>query len=373
MLATDSKQSNLDQKSPNQWLNFLTTQHAKFDSNNQIKTFGQAELERFLIKNGPVLTSLSHQGLIKVSGSDAMIFLQGQLSTNIERVNESMAQFSSYCDPKGQVLALFLIFKYNGSFYLNFNQTLKESVFKRLSMFIMRSDVQLSDVSNEFIHIGFAGEFADLDIQRRLNTKIKHEYETGIIDAEGMKDVCVIKVPGPYHKYDLFGPADQMEKVWTTLKSNAETTNTYDWNLLNIAAGIPDINTQTSAQFLAQFLNLDKINAIDFKKGCFPGQEMIARVHYRGKVTKRMFRIRCEAVQELKPGKILFLIDSEGKSHKLTIILTNPGIHEGTLCLAVGTLKSLCSIEGALTTESGHPAFIEPLPYSVIDAEQNDS
>ncbi|VAW45862.1 tRNA-modifying protein YgfZ [hydrothermal vent metagenome] len=352
-----------------QWQHFLRSQNAQFDSTGQIKTFGQTELERFLIKNGPVVTSLTHQGLIKVSGSDAVSFLQGQLTTDIHQVSETQAQLSAYCDPKGQVLALFLVFKYQDDLYLSFNHSLKEAIFKRLSMFIMRSDVQLTDVSNQLIHIGFAGEFGDLDIQRRLNTKVKEVYETGCIQTDGMKDICVVKVPGPYHKYDLFGPADQMQKVWESLRSNADVTNSYDWNLLNIAAGIPEMTEQTTAQFLAQFLNLDKLNAIDFKKGCFPGQEMIARVHYRGKVTKRMFRIRCDALLDLKPGKILFLKDTTGKSHKLTVITANPNIFEGTLCLAIGTLKSLEAIERDLMTESGDLAFIEPLPYSITDNE----
>jgi hypothetical protein len=365
MLTTDLTHSKLDPE----WLEFLTSQKAEFDSSGKIATFGQTELERFLIKNGPVLTSLTHQGLIKVSGTDAVSFLQGQLTTDINQITENHAQLSAYCDPKGQVLAIFLIFKYQENLYLSFNQSLKEAIIKRLSMFVMRSDVQLTDVSNQLIHIGFAGDFADLDIQRRLNTKIKCEYETTLIQEEGMETICAIKVPGPYHKYELFGPADQMKKVWKSLKSNADVTNSYDWNLLNIASGTPDITEQTSAQFLAQFLNLDKLNAINFQKGCFPGQEMIARVHYRGKVTKRMFRIRTEAVLNLKPGKILFLIDHEGKKYKLTVITANPNIFEGTLCLAIGTLKSLESIEGDLFTESGELAFIEPLPYSVTDDE----
>ncbi|VAW47020.1 tRNA-modifying protein YgfZ [hydrothermal vent metagenome] len=361
MLQTDSISPTLDA----QWLNFLTAQNAQFDSTGQITSFGQAELERFLIKNGPVLTSLTHQALIKVSGNNAAEFLQGQLTTDIKQISDTQAQLSAYCDPKGQVLAIFLIFKYQNHLYLSFNHSLKAKILKRLKMFIMRADVQLSEVSNQLIHIGFAGEFGDLDIQRRLNTKVKHHYETGFINAEGMKDVCVIKVPGPYHKYELFGPANQMQTVWKTLKSNADITNSYDWNLLNITAGIPDITEQTTAHFLAQFLNLDKLNAIDFKKGCFPGQEMIARVHYRGKVTKRMFRIRCEELLDLKAGKILFLIDQNGKSHKLTVINANPNIFEGSLCLAVGTLKTLETIEGNLMTESGKAAFIEPLPYSL--------
>jgi len=365
MKTTVSQPSHLDP----QWLDFLTEQKVQFDATGQIQTFGQPEIERFLIKNGPVLTSLTHQGLIKVSGTDAVSFLQGQLTTDVNKVTENHAQLSAYCDPKGQVLAIFLVFKYQENLYLSFNYSLKEAIFKRLSMFVMRSDVQLSDVSNQLIHIGFAGDFADLDIQRRLNTKIKDEYETALIQEKGMENVCAVKVPGPHHKYALFGPTEEMKKIWACLKSNAEVTNSYDWNLLNIAAGLPDITEQTSAQFLAQFLNLDKLNAIDFKKGCFPGQEMIARIHYRGKVTKRMFRIRTEALLALKPGKILFLIDHEDKKHKLTVITANPNIFEGTLCLAVGTLKSLESIEGDLFTESGDLAFIEPLPYSVTDNE----
>lgn len=352
-----------------QWLDFLATQNAKFDEAGKIVTFGQAELERFLIKNGPVLTSLTHQGLIKASGSDVATFLQGQLSSDISAVSDSQAQLSAYCDPQGQVLALFLVFKYQGDFYLNFDGSLKESILKRLKMFVMRADVQFTDVSDSLIQIGFAGEFGDLDIQRRLSTKVKAVYETGYIDIDGMRDVCVVKVPGPYHRYALFGPAEQMIETWKSLRSNADLTNSYDWNLLNIAAGVPEVNADTSGQFIAQFLNLDKLDAINFKKGCFPGQEIIARMHYRGKVTKRMFRIRFEESLNLKSGEALVLKDSNDKSHKLTVISANPNIYNGTLCLAVGTLKSLEAVEGDLLTETGSPAFLEPLPYSVTDDE----
>ncbi|WP_019556623.1 CAF17-like 4Fe-4S cluster assembly/insertion protein YgfZ [Thiomicrorhabdus arctica] len=351
------------------WLEVLASQNVEFDETGKIVTFGQAELERFLIKNGPVLTSLTHQGLIKATGSDVASFLQSQLSSDISIVSDSQAQLSAYCDPQGQVLALFLVFKYQGDFYLNFDGSLKESILKRLSMFVMRSDVQLTDVSDSLIQIGFAGEFGDLDIQRRLSTKVKDVYETGYIDIDGMRDVCVVKVPGPYHRYALFGPAEQMKEVWKSLRSNADLTNSYDWNLLNIAAGMPEVNTDTTGKFVAQFLNLDKLDAINFKKGCFPGQEIIARMHYRGKVTKRMFRIRFEESLDLKAGETLILKDSNDKSHKLAIISANPNIFNGTLCLAIGTLRSLEAVEGDLLTESGSPAIIEPLPYSVTDDE----
>ncbi|WP_373018827.1 folate-binding protein YgfZ [Thiomicrorhabdus sp.] len=351
------------------WQNFMVEQGAQFAEKGTIKTFGHADLERYLIKHGPVVTSLAHQALLKVSGSDANTFLQGQLTSDINDVSANKAQLSSYCDPKGNVLAIFLIFKYQGDFYLSFDGSLKETIQKRLSMFVLRSDVQITNAGQELIHIGFGGEFGDLDIQRRLETKVKAVYESGHVEAEGMEDVFVVKVPGPYHKYDLFGPVEQIKQAWLKLRDNSDLTNTQDWNLLNIAAGIPEITAANAGTFTAQFLNLDKLEAINFKKGCFPGQEIIARIHYRGKVTKRMLRIRLEETVDLAPGDTLTLHDNSGKNHNLEVINSNPDILGGTRCLAVGTLKSLGNVEGNLMSESGQLATIEPLPYSITDDE----
>jgi folate-binding protein YgfZ len=351
------------------WSEFLTSQNAQFDENGKICSFGHAELERFLIKNGPVVTSLTHQALIKVSGSEALTFLQAQLTSDVNTVTESQAQFSAYCDPQGQVLANFLIFKYKDDYYLNFDGSLAEAILKRLTMFVLRSDVKLTDVSNELIQVGFAGEFADLDVQRRLSTKIKEVFESGQVQLEGMQDIIVVKVPGPYHKYALFGPAEQMIEAWKKIRDNSDVTNNYDWNLLNIAAGVPEVTNATSGQFIAQFFNLDKFDAVNFKKGCFPGQEIIARIHYRGKVTKRMLRIHLNEVLALLPGETLILKDQNDKTHKFTVVNANPDVFNGTLCLAIGSLKPLESVEGDLFTESGEPAVIEPLPYSVTDEE----
>lgn len=352
------------------WTEFLTEQGAQFTEDNRITTFGHPEIERFLIKNGPVLTNLSHHALLKVSGSEAFSFLQGQLTSDLNKVTDSSAQLSAYCDPKGNVLVVFLVFKRDGDFYLSFDGSLKETIQKRLTMFVMRADVKITDVSHDMIHIGFAGEFGDLDIQRRLDTKIKEVYETGSVQEDGMQDVFVVKVPGPYHKYDLFGPADQIKQAWLKLRDNSDVTNTQDWNLLNIAAGVPEITAANTGQFIGQFINLDKLDAINFQKGCFPGQEIIARVHYRGKVTKRMFRVRVDELVNLVSGDDLVLQDSNGKKHTLSVINANPDVYNtNTLCLAVGTLKPLDAVEGDLLTQNGKPAILEPLPYSITDED----
>ena len=354
---------------PAAWHDFLLTQNAHLDDLGQITSFGNPEIEHFLIKHGPVVTSLSHQALLKVTGSEAFDFLQGQLTADLKEVTDSKAQYSAYCDPQGNVLAIFLIFKYQGDYYLSFDASLKPTIQKRLQMFILRSDVQLIDMAQEIAHIGFAGEFGDVDIQRRLNTKVKEIYECGQIDLEEMQDMLVIKVPGPYHKYQIFGPAEQMQKAWQEIRINCDVTNTTDWNLLDIAAAVPIMNSELSGKFTAQFLNLDKFNAISFKKGCFPGQEIIARIHYRGKITRRMLRLRTDEVIDLNSGDEWILNDNNDKSHKLTIVQCGKDIFQGSIINAIGNLRSLEAVEGDLRTENGELVVIEPLPYKITEEE----
>lgn len=351
------------------WTDFLKSQNATLDDIGQVTTFGTPEIEHYLIKHGPVMTSQNHQALLKVSGSQAFDFLQGQLTADLSEVSESHAQFSAYCDPQGNVLAIFLVFLYQGDFYLSFDHSLAETIQKRLQMFIMRAEVQLTDMRSEMIHIGFAGEFGDLDVQRRLDTKVKTVFECDYLQLEEMQQVFIIKVPGPYHRYEIFGPADQIIKAWQEIRINCDVTNAQDWKLLNIAAAVPTINKKTTGKFTAQFLNLDKFDAINFKKGCFPGQEIIARIHYRGKITKRMLRLRTDANVALSAGDEWLLTDEAGKTHKFIITACGKDILQGSIINAVATLRSLDAAQGELTTPDGEIVVTEPLPYKITEEE----
>lgn len=351
------------------WQDFLTEQKAQFDDTGAVSQFEFPELERVLIKHGPVMTSLAHQALVRVSGEEAQAFLQGQLSNDITQVNEEAAQFSSYNDPQGQVLALFLIFMHDGDYFLSFDGSLREPILKRLQMFVMRSKVTLEEISDSWVRFGFAGQFADLDIQRRLDTKIKKEFASTTSKEPGLESVRIIKVPGPFHRYELFAPAEQAIEAWSKLRSNGDVTNSYDWRLLNIASGLAEVTSANSGKHIAQFLNLDKTQVINFKKGCFPGQEIIARLHYRGKAAKRMLRLHLDEVIELNSGDVLEVIDSNEKVHKLDVVLSNPDIFEGTLCLVIGSLRALEKVEGNLHTLTGGLVKIEPLPYLITDED----
>lgn len=351
-----------------EWQNFLQQQYAQLDEQGAIKQLQFPELERMLIKHGPVMTSLAHHALLKVSGEEAQSFLQGQLSNDIKLVTEESAQYSAYCDPKGNVLALFLIFMHQGDYYLSFDASLADTIQKRLQMFVMRSKVTISAVADEWIRFGFAGQFADLDVQRRLDTKLKKEMTVTLSKEPGLEQTIIIKVPGPFHRYEIFAPVDQAMESWNKLRLNGDITNINDWRLLNIATGRTEITAALSGQHLAQSFNLDKTDVINFKKGCYPGQEVIARTHYRGKAAKRMLRIHLDDLVEMNPADKLELMDNNEKTYKLDVVLSNPDIFEGSLCLAIGTVKSLDLAEGDLRLVStGGLAKIEPLPYLLID------
>ncbi|MGC9385391.1 MAG: YgfZ/GcvT domain-containing protein [Hydrogenovibrio sp.] len=350
-----------------EWKAFLSSQGAQWNEQDDITTFGLADIERYMVKNGPVFTTLATQALIKVSGEEAFSFLQGQLTNDLSSVTETRAQMSAYCEPQGKVLAVLLVFKHEDAYYLNFDGSLTESLLKRLTLYKMNAKVTLENLSSDWVHIGYGGDFADVDIQRLVTTKIKALFETKSLEMEGLTDVIAVKRSGPYHTYSFFGPLEAMKALWTQLKANGEATNNLDWRLLQIVSGQPSVNADTSNEFIAQFLNLDKLDAINFKKGCFPGQEVIARMHYRGKATKRMLRLHLNQSTPMAPGETFILTDEADKSYKFTTILAAHDVFEGVVCLAVTTLKPLEKAQGQLKTENGDPAHIEPLPYDLTD------
>ncbi len=199
------------------WKQFLNEQGAQFDENNDIKTFGLPEIEHFMVKHGPIVSDLSKQALIKASGEEVFSFLQGQFSNDLKEVTDAKAQLTAYCDPQGKVLALIIVFKIAESYFLSFDESLKETILKRLSMFKMMAKVELEEISEELIQIGYAGEFADLDLQRDFTLKTKDTYQVEVIDSQDIQNVTVIKVPGPYHNYRLFGNMDMMKSIWKPL------------------------------------------------------------------------------------------------------------------------------------------------------------
>ena len=236
--------------------------------------------------NNNILCDLSHLGLLEISGADAVIFLQGQVSNDALMLNGSNAHYTAYCNPKGRMLALFLAFAHYDHLHLQFNRELLEPIMKRLKMYVMRSKVEIKDVSDSIIKFGLNGLEAASMLEAVFSKIPTEDYELA-----SLENGAILKLPS-YNddaRFEIFTDAINAPLIWDALKSNSKVVEKPHWDWLEIQAGIPDIELKTQEQFVPQMLNLDILNAINFKKGCYTGQEIVARTHYLGTVKRRTY------------------------------------------------------------------------------------
>lgn len=243
----------------------------------------------------PALRALS------ISGEDARGFLQNQLSSDLGAVSATRGQLSAWHDPKGRVLAFLRILPAPEGFFLVMHNSLLETVERRLRMFVLRAKVVL-DAGPE-VHGMSTEDFADMAGGAGLPAG-DEPFSAACSDA-----FSAMRMPG--------------ESGWLVVGLPGATASTGDelavraWEHAETEAGLPEIYAETSGQFVSQMLNLDHLGAVSFTKGCFPGQEIVARAHYLGRVKRRM-RLFHAAGEPPAPG--IALADSAG-----TVVRAAPG------------------------------------------------
>ena len=245
-----------------------------------------------------LLSDLSHAGLIRVEGADAVEFLQGQLSTDIEKLTADTCQLSSWNNAKGRVTALFHLFRQEDAIHMALPAPLLAPVLKRLSMYVLRSKVTLKDATDTLARFGVTGTGAAVVL-----AKAGIEAPTSVYDIAIHEGVQVIRLYGDIPRFTIKAPVPKLIALWEEVERlGTRPANADAWALAKILAGEPSIFPETSEHFVAQMLNLDTLGAIDFKKGCYIGQEVIARSHYRGGVKRHMLRGQSSAAAEMKAG-----------------------------------------------------------------------
>jgi folate-binding protein YgfZ len=283
---------------------FLSTQGAIFESDALIH-FGNPNIEKLAI-NQDIITALSHMGLLEVRGEDAITFLQGQLTNDIKQLNGTNSHYSGYCNPKGRLLALFLAFAHQDHLHLQLPLCLIEAIAKRLRMYVMRSKVTIEDKSDEIISLGIAGPNAESKIKALFNVapKVAHELIT-------LEDATLLRLPGEFPRYQVFTHHSHLERIWKALSLDTQKVGKSVWDYLEIQAGIPEITTATQEAFVPQMVNLDALDAINFKKGCYTGQEIVARTHYLGTVKRRTQIAHIDIEHQPVAGDIVTLENTE--------------------------------------------------------------
>lgn len=252
-------------------------------------------------------------GLILVSGEDASEFLQNQLSHDINLIDESRFQLSSYSTPKGRMLGIFRVIKISNGYLLLTIRSMVLPLLEQLFKYIVQSQVNLADASDIFARIAVQTESLDLTGESFLPAA------PGMVIQNDSLVSLQLEPLGSQQRYLLmYLSADEAMVSWDKLALQLQVAGYSSWHLSEIKAGIPMIYPQTSGEFVLQMANLVALDAVSFKKGCYPGQEIVARMQYLGKLKRRMFlaRLKTECLplpgdDLVTPGKTV--ADGSGK------------------------------------------------------------
>ena len=336
------------------WQNFLTQQGGQLHE-GIVQHFGNLQAELVAARDSTVLCDLSQFGTIKVSGEEAQKFLQNLLSNDINAVNIKTAQLSSFNSPKGRMLASFLIWQQGADYYLQLPRSLSAAMHKKLSMYVLRAKVKVSDAGDEVVCLGLSGKEAAKLIVENFNAIPEQDW--AVLQHS---TASVIRMAAD--RFQLSTTVQHAIELWASLNKTAQIAGSACWDWLNVRAGLPVITPATQEQFVLQMTNLDVLGGVSFTKGCYPGQEIVARTHYLGKQKRRMFLAHIETGNAPVSGHELFSKEMPGQACGMVMnACTAPG--GGYDLLAVMQISSYETQHVHLQSLEGAALQFLPLPY----------
>lgn len=274
--------------------------------------------------NAPTIAvPLAQLGFIEARGPDAAAFLQGQLSNDVRKVVPERAQLSSYNSPKGRMLAVLHLLRRDDAFLLELQASLLDPVLKRLRMYVLRAKLALTAVADRAA-LGVAGPDAAAALAGAGLPVPAEPLECSWLD-----DLAVVRRLGAMPRYTILAPVARRDALMGTLGARLLPGTPADWRRLEIEAGVPTVYPETQDRFVAQMCNLDKLGGISFDKGCYTGQEIIARVHYRGAVKRHMELLRLEGPApapgtRLEAGEVVDAAPRASGPGSVALVVTAP-------------------------------------------------
>jgi folate-binding protein YgfZ len=348
------------------WQNFLATHGAQIHD-GVVQHFGDAAAERLATRDGTVLCDLSQFGVIKVSGEEAQGFLHNLFSSDVNALTPSQALPSSFNTAKGRILATFLIWRTPTGFFLHLPQSVLAAIQKKLSMYVLRAKVKIEDASNELVCLGISGTNSAALIKEHVTTQLPRElYDVERVSHQGgvgsNPHFTIIRLGD--NRFQVSTALQDAATLWRNLTKGAHPVGSPCWDWLNIRAGIPVILPKTQEAFVPQMANLDLIGAVNFKKGCYPGQEIVARMQYLGKNKRRMYLAHVDSETVPQAGDELFSMEMEGQSCGI-VVNAQIAPDGGYDLLAVIQIASHDAFPVHLRALTGARLQFQPLPYPI--------
>lgn len=287
---------------------------------------------------------LSHFAILKISGKDASVFLNAQFTCDLSKLDHRDWLFTSWCLPSGRAITTFILFRQDPDYYMMLPAMLKEKVMQRLSMYVLRSDVRIADCSDDITLLGLAGQEAGSVIE---DLRIKNQ-------------AILLKLPDHKPRYIICCPNDAVDDVMQRFSADCSEGDRSGWSMLDIEAGMPWIINATSEMHLPQMLNLDRLAGLSYRKGCYPGQEVIARLHFRGQLKKRLFLGHADANITPGPGDRIETAEHDYAGD----VIDAERYPQGGLCfLAVVDLAHADNGQLYIRNQNAIPVQIEEIDY----------
>lgn len=296
---------------------------------------------------GSAFCGLADLGLLRVSGVDAETFLQGQSTCDIASLGFDESGLGAFCNPKGRVIASFRVLRRVEGYYLFVPADLVEAIHKRLRMYVLRSKVSIENLTP---HWGFIGLFRP---------------GSGLLDGQG-GDVLAVRVDQSSARILIAAPNETAKRLWEGLLSSSDYSlvSSGAWRLKDIEDGLPSETQVTSEEFLPQMLNLDILGGVSYRKGCYTGQEVVARTHFLGHLKRRMFRLRTISEHEPKPGDPLYQSGEADGQRVGQVVAAAPEAERSFQLLAVLPLDRSPDADLRLFRPDGPAAEFLTLPYT---------
>ncbi|MFV1973598.1 MAG: folate-binding protein YgfZ [Thiohalobacterales bacterium] len=341
-----------------QWKAFLLDAGAEHED-DVVAHFGNPEQEQEVVNSGLVFSDLGHLGIIAAHGKDVESFLQNQFSNDVSQVGEHLSQLNALCTPKGRILGLFRLFRLGDIWHLRLPADTLDAVIQRLRLYVLRADVTLEDVSANFLRIGVTGESAVRELTDAVGPvpdEINHVTRHG--------DVSIARIAGVHPRFEVYATSlEAATGLWDTLNVRGAPVGLSAWRLTEIQAGMPTIFAATAELFVPQMLNLQLVDGLNFKKGCYPGQEIVARMQYLGTLKRRMYLGRIDTSDLPRPADELFTAGDSSQSSG-RIVDAQPHPDGGYAALAVLQIKAVEAGPLHLGSSDGPVFTVGDLPYA---------
>jgi folate-binding protein YgfZ len=288
------------------WRSFLESTEGVFDSDStELLNFGDASGELLAATQQTVVVPLTHFGLIEATGEEAKSFLHSQFTSDINHLADGQAQHSGWCNAKGRMQASFVVWRQGERYLLALAADLQEATQKRLQMFVLRAKVKLAAQTDSTVMLGLSGPQAEEALADAGLPTPSEAMTSATVDG-----TTVIRLEGA--RFMIVAPESAMAGLWQKLSVKARPAGVPAWRWLDIQSAFPLVTLATKEEFVPQMADFEKIGGVVFNKGCYPGQEIVARTQYLGKVKRHLFRLT--SAQALKAGDVLHSPDNPDQS-----------------------------------------------------------